>query len=1004
MSLTASDFANFWREVHHPDASSAVSPTPFPWQQQLVEHVIERGWPATLDIPTGLGKTTALDVAVFTLAMSRLDHDVVTLPRRIYMVIDRRVVVDQSFVHARELQAALARAEPETVTARVAEALRPARLAHHDERTDNTPPALAVGRMRGGVTWSWRWLDRPDQPAIIVGTVDQLGSRLLFGGYGVGRSIRPIDAALTGSDALVLVDEAHLARPFLTTVRDALRIGAADNPLRLAPTRTVVLSATTGHAPEPRLTIDVRRELEHDTAAKRLRAPKTLHTVEAKITRKRQVPDTARTLARVAKQLGSTHDVVAIVANTIAVARAAFDELRGDDIDDDDVVLITGRQRPIDRDVLWARWADRISAGRARQDGPTRYVVATQTIEVGADLDFSAMVTESASLDALAQRLGRLNRRGSWQDAPAVVVHPSSVDDTDPIYGAGRLETWTWLSARTTPTSVTPASRTITLGYGIDVSPLALHLMMRDLHADERDALRMPEPVTPVLFPWILERWTHTMPEPLNAPSRGDFLHGCERSQPTVDVVWRHGGSDALGRERTVGLLASSVDLLPPSTSEAMTVPIWAVRAWLEGAKDSAAAVSDVDAAGVTVDIPNDMRRRPPPALVVGDGETAPYRGLLRPGDTVVVPTWLGGADAYGWNPGATADVVDVADLAVHALGHQGTTRRSRRAVLRMDPRTLEPLMGNDEAVRTALDRLRPPPDDEGEGEAPEINTVRGQLEHLHEALGPHPAGLRGLLAETIEQMKDHDRLAIIAYDQRLERSGVGMSSVSTDTRFVMVHAPEAYDIWVEDRSAAGSSTTGHRVTLQDHHVAVAIRARSFAEELGLSDALVDAIEQAAVLHDWGKADPRFQQMLNGGVAPPMHLLAKSGMDPAKRWAFRRARELSGYPTGMRHEAYSAMVAHAATAAHPERELITHLVAAHHGRGRPLPQHTIDDAPRTYKAAPDGQDIAVTTSADLDWAQPNRFATLNARFGPWGLALLETIVRLADIGCSEEGS
>ena len=32
----------------------------------------------------------------------------------------------------------------------------------------------------------------------------------------------------------------------------------------------------------------------------------------------------------------------------------------------------------------------------------------------------------------------------------------------------------------------------------------------------------------------------------------------------------------------------------------------------------------------------------------------------------------------------------------------------------------------------------------------------------------------------------------------------------------------------------------------------------------------------------------------------------------------------------------------------------------------------------------------------IDWEQPARFVELNERFGPWGLALLEAIVRRAD--------
>jgi CRISPR-associated endonuclease/helicase Cas3 len=171
--------------------------------------VIEGGrWPDVVDVPTGLGKTSLIDVAVFAAAARPA-----AARRRVFFVVDRRLVVDEAYEHARRLQRAL-RTGATGVCGQVARALR-------QDGDDPDAPALEVTRMRGGLTWSWRWLERPDRHAVVAGTVDQVGSRLLFRGYGGGERLRPIDAALTGRDSLIIVDEAHLAGPFTQTLRDA---------------------------------------------------------------------------------------------------------------------------------------------------------------------------------------------------------------------------------------------------------------------------------------------------------------------------------------------------------------------------------------------------------------------------------------------------------------------------------------------------------------------------------------------------------------------------------------------------------------------------------------------------------------------------------------------------------------------------------------------------------------------------------------------------------------
>lgn len=76
-----------------------------------------------------------------------------------------------------------------------------------------------------------------------------------------------------------------------------------------------------------------------------------------------------------------------------------------------------------------------------------------------------------------------------------------------------------------------------------------------------------------------------------------------------------------------------------------------------------------------------------------------------------------------------------------------------------------------------------------------------------------------------------------------------------------------------------------------------------------------------------------------------------------------------------------------------ERELALHLIAAHHGRARPhFPENELFD--------PEGGAELSALAVRI----ANRFANLQRRFGRWGLAYLESIVRAADYAASASPS
>ena len=141
---------------------------------------------------------------------------------------------------------------------------------------DGNSDPLEVIRLRGGVQSSVP--TDPSRPAVLLSTLPMFGSRLLFRGYGSSRSMRPIDAALSGTDSLILVDEAHLAKHLIRLVPDLAECTRDARPV-LGGTRSrpqvVALTATGDASARDRFDLDPEDEA-NSIVRQRLDAAKSI--------------------------------------------------------------------------------------------------------------------------------------------------------------------------------------------------------------------------------------------------------------------------------------------------------------------------------------------------------------------------------------------------------------------------------------------------------------------------------------------------------------------------------------------------------------------------------------------------------------------------------------------------------------------------------------------------------------------------------------------------------
>ena len=844
---------------------------PFPWQVSLFARFVANDIPVSASIPTGLGKTSIITIWLCALA-AKPD----TTPRRLVYVVNRRTVVDQTTAEVERLCDSLEQ-KPElseirnTLTSLCALPLP----------TPSASP-LAISTLRGQSADNGYWCADPARPAVVVGTVDMIGSGLLFSRYTRGFKTRPLHAGFLAQDTLLVHDEAHLEPCFQSLLETIIATQKADAELRKLHVIALTATSRAETANSTAAFTLTASDQENGTVQKRIHAAKRLSlipldeadTLDAKLV----------ALAK-AKPAGRA---VLVFTRSVAVALKVAAELNKGE-HKGSVAMLTGTMRGEERDTLvdktpvFQRFLPK--KDRANNIEPptgTAFLVATSAGEVGVNLSADDLVCDLSTYDSMAQRFGRVNRFGLRDDTEITVVHETTFDSEKPIEAA--------------------RERTLALLQKLDGS--ASPATLDTLPAAARAAAFSPPPTLRQATDIQFDAWALTsIRKPIAArPPVAPYLHGeTEWQPPETHLAWRddrdfaHSAADAIeGFLETFPLhprelLRDTSDLIFDTLGDVVAARLKTEdalpEAWLINAFGSVEKLSLV---------PFALSAKPKKDRSY-DEEAELKRAKARITEaTLLLPASLGGLDPMGMFSAA---------VQTRASDCSGIDRR--------------------------------------ESDAPD-NTADFSL-----------------------TISDED---------------------AEETRYLLWFKP------ISEPTAKRRGISTAAETLDAHTQAVTANAAAIAAKLfpkapiaGAPD-LGRCLVVAAGLHDLGKDRAPWQRNLGNlayDPANPATIFAKSG-------GKMRPRNIAEY---YRHEFGSLL-----DAEHDpdfnglteiEREIALHLVATHHGRARPY-------FPVEESCDYSGNSAAPLVATDT----PRRFAHLQKRFGRWGLAWLESLLRAADYAAS----
>jgi CRISPR-associated endonuclease/helicase Cas3 len=885
---------------------------PFPWQTALFIRFIEGpSLPGAADIPTGLGKTSV--VVIWLIALLLFPEKVA---RRLVYVVNRRTVVDQTTAEVERLREKL-RQNPVLL-----EKLNALCAVPTDE-------PLALSTLRGQFADNRAWCADPCRPAVIVGTVDMIGSGLLFSRYTCGFRTRPHHAAFLGQDVLLVHDEAHLEPAFQRLLESIVKEQARCRDAK--PVHVLQLTATTrgGEAPFILTPEDER----HEKVIERLKAPKRLELTP--ITDEKA--ELALKLIELALGRRESGRAVLIFARTVEVVQKVAAALEAQK---QKCEVLTGTMRGKERESLirkgvFARFlpaSSRPEGAEALAEG-TCYLVATSAGEVGVNISAADLICDLSTYESMAQRFGRVNRFGEFKgdDASTItVVHPEEIKNPEPgEKGHNPVE-----AAR---------SRTLDLLRQLNgaACPQALRQLKQRLGPEKiLDAFTPAPPfrdTTDILFDaWAMTSIREAFP---GRPPIAPYLHGEEEPEAAeTQVAWRSeveiikGGLEEIYRPEE---LLSEFPLKP---HELLRGQSSRVRAELQKTADRLGENAAKETRLWVVANDGTVRR-----VITSDGELRfPSLDYLTDKDhedmlhdaTLLLPPSLGGLSSAGLLDGKaippeSAEALDVAEVFT-----EPDRRPLRIRIRRDDPEDIP--VGF--AVKVVIDT--------------EI---------------------------TVEDASAN------ADDETTSRKA-------------------RYWLWLEAASDSGTDSTQSKdAVLLDAHVAdVVAHATNIATKLALPESLRRCVILAARIHDLGKRRRHWQRGI--GNHDPAVCYAKSGKLPGTTKRLRPRPGLDPYrhefgslldvEISERLQRQNATIQEEFTAlSTDEKDIVLHLVAAHHGRARPH----FPTAPADETFDPDaGYDEALSVAAEA----PQRFARLQRRFGRWGLAYLESLLRAADYAAS----